>query len=116
MFNTPESTHTLKSTKAKSVWAKILTTAILGGGLALSLPAQADMMKQYNTACATCHQVGALGSPKTGDKAAWSARLKKGMPALVASTRNGMGNMPARGLCDDCTDADLEAIIKYMSK
>jgi cytochrome c5 len=38
------------------------------------------------------------------------------MPTLVAHTKNGFKNMPARGLCDSCTDADYMALIKLMSE
>lgn len=70
----------------------------------------------YNQSCATCHAAGVLGAPKAGDKAAWVPRLKQGMPTLVSHTKNGFKNMPARGLCDRCTDADYMALIKLMSE
>lgn len=80
----------------------------------LSTPAQAGIQEKYDSSCATCHQVGVLGAPRTGDKAAWAPRKAKGMAALLAFTKNGGKNMPARGLCDDCSDADYKALINYM--
>lgn len=76
----------------------------------------AGVQALYNQSCATCHDAGVLGAPRTGDQAAWASRLKQGMPTLVSRTRNGYRNMPARGLCDSCTDADYAALIQMMSR
>lgn len=70
----------------------------------------------YNQSCVTCHGAAVLGAPKTGDKAAWNARMKKGMPTLVLHVKEGYKNMPARGLCTTCTDADLANLIELMAK
>jgi cytochrome c5 len=70
----------------------------------------------YNQSCVTCHGAAVLGAPKTGDKAAWNARMKKGMPTLVKNVKDGYKNMPARGLCNTCTDAELASLIDLMAK
>ena len=44
----------------------------------------------------------------------WEPRLEKGLDAVVANTVNGLNTMPAKGLCFDCTDDDLRAIVQYM--
>lgn len=85
-------------------------------GLGLMMPATAAVDDLYSQSCATCHAAGVLGSPRTGDQAAWAPRLKQGMPTLVQRVRSGYKNMPARGLCDQCTDADYAALITLMSK
>lgn len=90
----------------------LLATALgLAGGAA-----QADVKALYSQSCATCHEAGVLGAPRTGDHAAWRKRLDQGMPTLISRTRNGYKNMPARGLCDACTDADYAALIQMMSR
>ena len=33
--------------------------------------------------CSACHASGALGAPKVGDAAAWAARIKSGLTALI---------------------------------
>ena len=71
---------------------------------------------KYNKSCAACHNTGAAGAPKKGDKAAWAPRVKKGDAALFASVKNGLNAMPAKGLCMDCSDADFKSLIQYMSK
>jgi len=34
---------------------------------------------------------------------------------LLASVKNGLGAMPAKGLCFDCSDEDYTALINYMA-
>ena len=40
--------------------------------------------------------------------------MEKGMDAVMANVINGINAMPARGLCMDCTDNELRAIVDYM--
>ena len=93
---------------------------VLLAALLVMLPtiniAYAGTTELYNQSCVTCHGAAVLGAPKTGDKAAWSARMKKGMPTLVKNVRNGYKNMPAGGLCTTCSDADLANLIELMAK
>lgn len=98
----------------KFVLAATLAGLCLASTQAAAAPAALDA--KYNKACAACHNTGAAGAPKKGDKAAWAPRLKKGEAALLKSVKNGFNAMPAKGLCMDCSDADYKALIKYMSK
>lgn len=68
----------------------------------------------YKTKCATCHATGAAGAPKLGDATAWAPRLEKGIETLYQSAINGFNGMPAKGLCFDCSDAELKAAVDYM--
>ena len=72
--------------------------------------------QKYMASCFACHSTGAAGAPKVGDGMAveWEPRLEKGLDAVVANTVNGLNTMPAKGLCFDCTDDDLRAIVEYM--
>ncbi|NKB34738.1 MAG: cytochrome c5 family protein [Pseudomonadales bacterium] len=72
--------------------------------------------QKYMASCFACHSTGAAGAPKVGDgmAAEWEPRLEKGMDAIVANSINGINTMPAKGLCFDCTDDDLRAIVEYM--
>jgi cytochrome c5 len=70
----------------------------------------------YKKACAACHASGAAGAPKSGDKAAWAPRLKKGEDALVASVIKGLGIMPPRGGNPALTDAQIRAAVAYQIK
>lgn len=70
---------------------------------------------KYDKSCAFCHASGAAGAPKVGDAAAWKPRLAKGQDALLKSVKNGLNAMPAKGMCNDCTDAEFKALIQYNS-
>ncbi len=94
---------------------RVLLAALLVLAPTLNV-AYAGTTELYNQSCVTCHGAAVLGAPKTGDKAAWNARMKKGMPALVNNVKNGYKNMPAKGLCSNCTDADLANLIELMAK
>ena len=71
---------------------------------------------KYMASCWACHSTGAAGAPKVGDGfgAEWTPRMEKGMEAVVANAINGLNTMPPKGLCFDCTDDDLRAIVEYM--
>ncbi len=91
----------------------------IAAGLVLGLAASAQAVEapaKYNMYCVACHSTGAAGAPKAGDKAAWAPRLAAGIDALVASAKAGKGAMPPKGLCGDCSDAELKEIIEFMSK
>jgi len=83
----------------------------------VALTAQAATTEQrYAQACASCHNAGVMGAPKKGDANAWGVRLKQGDAVLLARVKNGYKMMPPKGLCNDCTDAEFKALIKFMSK
>ena len=73
------------------------------------------VVERYGPTCVVCHAAGAAGAPKTGDAAAWAPRLAKGMDTLVASVDKGMGAMPPKGMCFDCSADDFKALIEYMA-
>lgn len=75
-----------------------------------------DVEAKYMASCFACHSTGAAGAPKVGagNAGEWAPRLEKGMDAIMANVINGVNTMPAKGLCFDCTDADLRAIVDYM--
>lgn len=68
----------------------------------------------YRQACAFCHDKGVAGSPRTGDAAAWSPRLARGMDALYAAAIRGKGAMPAKGGNPALADADVNAAVDYI--
>jgi cytochrome c5 len=73
-----------------------------------------DAAGAYQMSCNACHGTGAAGAPMLGDAGAWEARMEKGMEALMSNVINGVGAMPARGICLTCSDEDLQAIVNYM--
>ena len=72
--------------------------------------------QKYMASCFACHSTGAAGAPKVGEgmAAEWEPRLEKGIDTVMANAINGINTMPAKGLCFDCTDDDLKAIVEYM--
>lgn len=68
----------------------------------------------YETKCSSCHASGAAGAPKFADVGAWSPRLGKGIEVLYSSAINGFQGMPAKGLCFDCSDEEINAAVDYM--
>ncbi len=69
----------------------------------------------YKKTCATCHNIGVAGAPKFGDAEQWEPRIAKGMDVLYTSSINGMPpGMPAKGMCFNCSDDELKAIVDYM--
>ena len=68
----------------------------------------------YQMSCNACHGTGAAGAPMLSDAGAWETRMEKGMDALMSNVINGVGAMPARGICLTCSDGDLQAIVNYM--
>ena len=74
-----------------------------------------DAAAKYQSGCFACHGTGAAGAPKLDDKAAWDTIMAKGMDAVMVNVMNGINVMPAKGLCFDCSEGDLMAIVEYMS-
>jgi cytochrome c5 len=78
-------------------------------------PANAALADIYDRSCRSCHTIAATGAPLTGDRAAWSERLDKGMNILVDNVINGFGGMPPLGMCMDCGAEEFEALIVFMA-
>lgn len=79
-------------------------------------PADAALAAIYDRSCKACHGLTGMGAPLTGHADAWKLRAEnKSTAELIASVRNGLNAMPAMGYCPDCTDADFEALIRFMS-
>lgn len=100
---------------------KVGTVCIEGHDCGVAAPATevaqagGSVESNYNMTCATCHVAGVAGAPKLGDVAAWGPRMEKGMDALYQSAINGMPPaMPAKGMCFNCSDDDLKALVDYM--
>ena len=68
----------------------------------------------YNQFCFACHATGASDAPIFADVEAWAPRIAKGMDTLMASTLNGIGMMPPKGTCMNCSDEELQAAVDYM--
>lgn len=77
-------------------------------------PADARLAAIYERSCLNCHARADSGAPLTGHAQGWATRSQRGQPALLTSAKQGLGAMPAMGLCADCSDADLRDLITFM--
>ena len=68
----------------------------------------------YATNCIACHSSGVAGAPILGDVADWTARLGKGLETVYTNAIAGIGAMPARGTCMDCSDDEVKAAIDHI--
>ncbi|MES2217828.1 MAG: c-type cytochrome [Pseudomonadota bacterium] len=73
--------------------------------------------KIFKEFCASCHvsdPIINVKAPAIGDEKAWKFRRQLGMNTLLKITINGVGAMPARGGCFECSDEQLRVTIAYM--
>jgi cytochrome c5 len=87
----------------------VLIVGLAGLLTATGPAAAADGKKIYEEICSGCHSAM---SPKTGDKAAWAARIKKGVAALTSAVMKGKGAMPPKG--GAASQLDVKAAVDYM--
>ena len=67
-----------------------------------------------DSVCSKCHATGAHGSPKIGDKQAWSKRASPGLSGLTDHALKGIRQMPAHGGSPDLTDLEIKRAVTYM--
>ncbi len=96
----------MKKTMILAVTAMLMTP--------VAAMAERDGATVYNTKCLACHMTGAAGAPKVGMADQWAPRAAKGMDALLATAKSGVGAMPPMGTCMDCTDSEMTAAIQHM--
>ena len=68
----------------------------------------------YKAQCSACHAIGAAGSPKFGDAAAWGPRIKTGFAALWNSALKGKNAMGAQG-GGDFSDIEVGRAAAFMA-
>ena len=89
--------------------------AMMGFG---SLAVQADGAAVYNSGCMACHNSGVAGSPKIGDKDAWTDRIAQGMDLLyehaIVGFQGKAGYMPPKGGFAYLSDDDVKLAVDYM--
>jgi cytochrome c5 len=78
-------------------------------------PADTRLAGLYAQSCKQCHTLADSGAPLAGDAASWEPRWAKGMPVLLRSTVSGIGGMPPGGQCFACSQADYEALIRFLA-
>lgn len=85
-----------------------------------SIQGSPDAGKQiYLHFCATCHAAEnpmiSIGAPRMGVESDWEPYTKsQNLDQMIQIINNGVGAMPARGGCFECSDKDLKAAVAYM--
>ena len=108
---------TLSFIRTRTHWSSALLLTALLAGCAESDDGQMAHPGEdtYNRYCFSCHAAGIADAPKFADAAAWRPLIAKGEALLLQTTRDGIPpGMPAKGLCQACTDEELAAAIDYM--
>jgi cytochrome c5 len=71
-------------------------------------------IKRYKASCYICHDTGASGAPRIGDKSTWGTRIKAGKDSLYKHAIEGINAMPAKGGCLNCSDEEIKMTVDYM--
>lgn len=96
---------------------KKLIAIVMCAGLIIAASGTAmadDGMSTYKLVCSSCHESGAVGTPKLEDKAEWKHRISKGMDKLYASTMNGKCQLFVKNLRKDLPDEVIKNAVDYM--
>lgn len=91
---------------------------VVGAAMSLAVfsnvQAGGDPASTYNSVCAACHNTGAAGAPKVGNKGDWAPRIAKGKDSLYTVALKGKGAMPPKGGRSSLSDDEVKAIVDYM--
>ncbi|WP_111641699.1 c-type cytochrome [Marinimicrobium alkaliphilum] len=68
----------------------------------------------YDAHCATCHAAGVAGAPIMGDADSWADVFARDIDEVYANAINGIGGMPAMGLCMNCSEEEIRVTVDYM--
>ena len=68
----------------------------------------------YEQSCASCHEEGLDGAPRTGDPAAWANRSMLWEAVLFEHAKKGYLEMPAKGGDESLPGATVERAAEYM--
>ncbi len=69
----------------------------------------------YQHVCATCHDAGALGAPRLGNKGDWAPRIARGYDTLLKHAIEGFKQMPPRGGDPDLSDVEMARVVAYVA-
>ena len=70
----------------------------------------------YESVCSSCHSRAVAGVPQLGVASHWVVQMEKPRAELMKNVISGINDMPQKGNCADCTDAELAQSVDYMLK
>lgn len=73
-----------------------------------------DGLKAYSERCATCHDSGNNGAPRTHEPQDWVNRSSLWDTILLGHAKEGYLDMPARGGDQNMPDYDVDVAAEYM--
>jgi cytochrome c5 len=103
------------ATSAESVLQRIKPVAMVTLGEAEGPKGARSAAQVMQSTCNACHEAGAAGAPKTGDRAAWAKRIAEGQRQLVQAAIKGVRAMPPKGGNPDLTDLEVERAVVVMA-
>lgn len=68
----------------------------------------------YEAVCASCHDTGAGGAPRTGEREDWQERSDLWQAVLFNHAKSGYLDMPEMGGNPELSDEAVEAAAEYM--
>lgn len=68
----------------------------------------------YEEACASCHDSGEGGAPRTGRREDWAGRSDMWQAVLFNHAKSGYLDMPGKGGRPELSDQAVEAAAEYM--
>ena len=78
-------------------------------------PLSARLQDTYMRTCNNCHRNDVPGIPRAGDAADWQPRAALGLDVLTQRAMYGYKGMPPMGLCHECEESDIRALVAYMA-
>ncbi|HIG41509.1 MAG TPA: cytochrome c5 family protein [Gammaproteobacteria bacterium] len=82
--------------------------------IADEVTASEETLRIYNQTCVACHATGVRGAPRPGVSTDWEDSLSYGREDIYLNSIEGVGEMPPRGMCADCTNEQIRAVVDYM--
>jgi cytochrome c5 len=73
-----------------------------------------ELARTCQSVCAECHARPGTGAPLPGSEA-WAGRRAQGTRVLLEHVVDGYRGMPPLGACGACSEADLRALVGYLS-
>ena len=64
--------------------------------------------------CSGCHDCGGYDAPRLGHPGEWAAVLQREREQVYRRVLEGIGDMPAKGMCYQCSEEQLNDLVDYV--
>jgi len=100
--------------RALSVMVVAVGLQLAFSGASVASDRMDDGHGAYMARCATCHDSGINGAPRTQEPRDWENRSSLWQSVLVEHAKKGYLDMPARGGDKNMSDYDVDVAAEYM--